>query len=63
MTDVPTIKYDPVTHMVATRTVYPEDGPAAWGVMTVDHGGHYYTSADVEGWPELDLPVDEAPTP
>lgn len=45
------VKQDLTTKAVAVRTLGAEDGPLAWGVMTVDQGGHYATDADVADWP------------
>lgn len=49
------VKHDPTTKAVAVRTLGAQDGPLAWGVMTVDHGGHYATDTDVADW--LDVPI------
>lgn len=38
--DAGALKQDPVSAAVAVRTVF-DDGPLAWGVMTIDSGSHY----------------------
>lgn len=54
--------YDTVNDIVAIRTVFPENGPTAYGAMTTDRGGHYETAENVEGnanWVELEVPSGE----
>jgi hypothetical protein len=43
---VGSIKRDPETLAVAVRTEHP-DHDKAWGIMTVDNGGHYCAHVDV----------------
>jgi hypothetical protein len=56
------VKQDPETKAIALRTTSPEDGPGAWGVMTVANGGCHVETSYVEEWADLELPV-VGPTP
>jgi hypothetical protein len=47
------VKQNPSDLSVAVRTAGAEDSPNAWGVMTVDRGGHFSPAADVADWPDL----------
>jgi hypothetical protein len=45
------------TKAVAIRTnIETNNNFKDWGVMTVDHGGHYATWDDVAGWSDLPVP-------
>jgi hypothetical protein len=56
------VKQDPVTLAVAVRTNIPTNLPSdpyeghAWGVMTVDQGGHFAGWDDVSNWTDLNIP-------
>jgi hypothetical protein len=46
------------TKAVAVRTdIATSNNLKDWGVMTVDHGGHYATWDDVAGWSDLAVPT------
>lgn len=43
------------TLAVAVRTsIATANNMKDWGVMTVDHGGHYASWDDVSAWPDID---------
>lgn len=46
------VKRDPESLAVAIRTT-AADEQRAWAVMTVDRGGHYAETSEVESWPDL----------
>lgn len=41
---------------VAVRRKTAAQDPMAWGVMTIDAGGHYASSAEVDEWPVIAEP-------
>lgn len=48
------VRQDPLTLAVAVRTNIPDPYlDHEWGVMTVDHGGHYASWDEVQNWTEL----------
>jgi hypothetical protein len=48
------VKQDPTTLAVAVRTDIPDvDYSHDWGVMTIEHGGHYATWDEVSTWDDL----------
>ena len=49
---VGSIKRDPETLAVAVRTEHPDDDKA-WGIMTVDNGGHYCAHVAVADWADV----------
>ena len=56
------VKQNPDDLSVAVRTNAPDSYPLLqWGVMTVDHGGHYAGWDEVGTWVDLfaDAPVRE----
>lgn len=51
------VKQDPATLAVAVRTNIPDPYEGhAWGVMTVDRGGHFATWEEVQNWTDLNIP-------
>jgi hypothetical protein len=54
------VKQDPTTLAVAVRTNIPDPyEDHAWGVMTIDRGGHYAGWDDVQNWTDLAASKDE----
>lgn len=49
---VGSIKRDPETMAVAVRTEHPDDDKA-WGIMTVDNGGHYCAHVAIADWADV----------
>ncbi|BAX98846.1 hypothetical protein MSTE_03546 [Mycobacteroides stephanolepidis] len=47
-----TVKQNADGHVAVRRNTAADD-PMAWGVMTIDAGGHYASSAEVEEWPVI----------
>lgn len=51
------VKQDPTTLSVAVRTNIPDPYLGhAWGVMTVDRGGHYAAWEEVQNWDDINIP-------
>jgi Tol biopolymer transport system component len=44
------IRISPDGEMVAIRSDKPDTEWDAWGVMHFNRGGHWRTTAEVEGW-------------
>jgi hypothetical protein len=58
------LKWEPTSGSVAIRTAFPEIGDLvnhAWLVATTGSGAISKTSADVESWTDLDVPVQASP--
>lgn len=63
MTDEQTVRdHPPLTvkrgenGAVAVRRNTSVDDPMAWGVMTIDAGGHYASSVEVDDWTVISGP-------
>ncbi len=46
------VKQNPADLSVAVRTAHADED-LSWGVMTLNHGGHYCGDDDVADWPDL----------
>jgi len=58
-----TVLQNPNDFSIAVRTSAPEDPYTghAWGVMTIDRGGHYATWSEVKEWSVLNIPPSTGP--
>lgn len=55
------VKHNPDTGEIAVRTVFPEDGPMAsraWQKATINRGGFFVPTSDVESWDDLYVPPE-----
>lgn len=52
------LKRDPVSHAIAIRTQFPEEGPLAnmaWLVATSNAGARNASTAEVAGWSDIEI--------